>query len=525
MRLLEILRTIAKFRLHEYLPPGLRVAYRLVFFWQPTVTSKMTRGQALRQAMESLGPVFIKLGQMLSVRRDLLPDDVADELSKLQDAVPPDNWHEIKQVIEQSFGPNFFSLFQSIAETPLASASIAQVHNAIDSDGNLCVIKIVRPKIEKKISRDIKLARLIARVLHGLAVDFRRMRLPEVISNYDQVIHDELDLLREAANMSEFRRNFKDSGKLYVPEPDWERSSEKVLTMERIAGVPINQVNKFKNFKVDLKKLGELGVEIFFTQVFRDNFFHADMHPGNIFVNVDNPDDPSYVAVDFGIVGSLTTADQAFVAEGLLAFFNTDYHALAKVYIDSGWVRQDVHPGELQSAFRTVLEPVSNKPIADISLGKVLLRLFKVSKRFGMEIQPQLILLDKTLLYIEGVGKQLYPELDLWQTAKPFLEKWLDERLGFKSFLKHSAQELPKFLHELPQVPVNLSRALTRFANGEFKTDKDIVEVLNKNQVKTTYVILSAGSFVAGSILIALDKIILGIIALIAAVGLLVFKR
>jgi len=528
LRLFEILKTIARYRLYQYFPRALGKIYKIIFFWQPQISKDTKRGVALRKALESLGPVFVKLGQMLSVRRDLLPDDIADELNKLQDAVPPDDWQHIKQVIEKSFGADFFKLFKSIDETSIASASIAQVHNAVDTDGNLCVVKVVRPNIERKIHRDIKLARVIAKTLHALSSEIKRMRLPEVINDYDRVIHDELDLLKEAANMSELGRNFKDSGKLYVPKLDWDRSAERVLTMERISGVPVNQVDKLRKLNVDLKRLGELGVEIFFTQVFRDNFFHADMHPGNIFVNTSDPVNPSYVAVDFGIMGSLTEEDQLFVAQGLLAFFNSDYQELAKVYISSGWVREDVVLQELESAFRTVLEPVSNRPIADISLGKVLMRLFRVSKRFGMEIQPQLVLLDKTLIYIEGVGKQLYPELDLWQTAKPFLQKWMDEHLSLKSFIKQSAREFTKLLPELPKGPANINKVLVRLANGEVAgaaANKKIIATLKSNQRKNTFNILSAAGLVAGGVLIGADKITLGLIVVMLALGLLLFKK
>jgi ubiquinone biosynthesis protein len=461
MRSLFILRTLVKYRLAERIPhPLVRVLFRVCFFWQKKAPESLPLGAGLRQAMHDLGPMYIKLGQMLSVRRDLLDDAIADELESLQDQVPPESWEVIRRQIPEE-------KFRSIEVQPLASASIAQVHRAIDQHGRHCVIKVVRPNISTTIERDIRLAKRLARVLTALSGDVKRLRLAEVIADYERVIHQELDLSREAANMSHVRRNFAGAGILKVPEVYWECSSEQILVMEEVSGISVNDIATLKARQVNFKKLAELGVEIFFTQVFRDNFFHADMHPGNIFINAANPECPSYVAVDFGIMGSLTPEDRFFLAESLLAFFDNDYEKLADVYMNSGWVPSTTRRDELTGAFRTTLEPVAHKPISQISLAKVLMKLFRVSRTFGMEVQPQLVLLDKTLLYIEGLGKQIYPDLDLWQTAKPFLERWMSRHVSARELWRQSMAELPKFLESLPKTPANLNHAIARFAEPE----------------------------------------------------------
>jgi ubiquinone biosynthesis protein len=383
-------------------------------------------GVRIRRALEDLGPIFVKFGQILSTRKDLLPDDIASELTRLQDRVPPFPGALARQVVERAYGCPLEQVFQRFEETPLASASIAQVHTATLMDGTDVVVKVVRPGIEKVIRRDVSLLLYIAELAERYWREGRRLRPCEVVAEFQKTLYDELDLLREAANASQLRRNFSTSMLLYVPEVYWPHCQRNVMVMERIYGTPIGNIEELRRQGVDFKQLAERGVEIFFTQVFRDNFFHADMHPGNIFVGADH----RYIAVDFGIMGTLSPVDQHYLAENFLAFFHRDYRRVAELHVESEWVPAGTRVDEFEAAIRTVCEPIFERPLKDISFGHLLLRLFQTARRFNMEVQPQLVLLQKTLLNIEGLGRQLYPELDLWQTAKPFLERWMSEQVG-----------------------------------------------------------------------------------------------
>src|SRR5690606_32851206 len=394
------------------------------------------RGERLRLALIELGPIFVKFGQILSTRRDLLPLDVADELKHLQDRVPPFSSELARQRIEQSLARPIEQVFSEFDNAPLASASIAQVHAARLHTGEDVVVKLIRPGIRPIIRQDIALLFLFARLLERFWADGKRLHPVEIVADYEHTIFDELDMQREAGNTSQLRRNFEGSELIYIPQVYWNYTAGDVLVMERIHGIPIAEVEQLKAAGTDMKVLAERGVEIFFTQVFRDSFFHADMHPGNIFVSVENPLAPQYIAIDCGIVGTLTPEDQNYLARNLLAFFNRDYRQVAALHIESGWVPPHTRIDEFESAIRTVCEPIFERPLRDISFGQFLLRLFQTARRFDMEVQPQLVLLQKTLLNVEGLGRQLYPDLDLWSTAHPFLEKWLRDRIGPPGLIK-----------------------------------------------------------------------------------------
>lgn len=456
-RSLKIAHTFARYRLDTFfeelhLPWYLRCLLYLMP-WRYLISVQHSRAERLRLALEALGPVFVKFGQMLSTRRDLLPDDIANELKRLQDNVPPFSGAEAQHIIEKSLGESVEQLFTSFDVTPMASASVAQVHSAELQDGSEVVVKVIRPGIDKTIKKDIALLFTLARLVHAVWEEGRRLRPVEVVSEYEQTLLDELDLRKEAANGSQLGRNFENSSILYVPEIYWDLTRQNVLVMEKIHGIPVANVDELIDQGTDLKLLAERGVEIFFTQVFRDSFFHADMHPGNIFVSRDNPSNPQYIAVDFGIIGSLTPEDQSYLARNFLAFFTRDYKQVAQLHIDSGWVPADTNVTAFETAIRSVCEPIFNKPLKDISFGQVLLGLFQTARRFHMEVQPQLVLLQKTLLNIEGLGRQLYPELDLWQTGKPFLEQWMKDRVGPKAAYHSLKQQAPDWLDKMPHVP------------------------------------------------------------------------
>jgi len=457
-RLYEINRVLIRHNLDEliYAIPAFR-PLRFVYHLSPWNWNKRDRDPKpvrIRKALEDLGPVFVKFGQVLSTRRDMLPDDLADELAKLQDCVPPFPGNEAIKIIEDSLGKSVDEIYKTFDEVPLASASIAQVHTATLQDGREAIVKVVRPGIEKTIQHDIELMLLIAKMVKRFSNLGKRLRPVEVVKDYEKVIFDELDLGREAANASQLRRNHENSPDLYVPEVYWKYCTPKVLTMERIYGIPMGDKESLKSHHINMKVLGERGVEIFFTQVFKHNFFHADMHPGNIFIDASNPDNPKYIAVDFGIMGTLELQDQRYLAENLHAFFNRDYKRVAEAHIESGWVPPETKVSEFEAAIRTVCEPIFQLPIKEISYGKLLLRLFQTARRFNMEVQPQLILLQKTLLNIEGLGRELYPDLDLWVTAKPFLQRWMDEQTGFRHLFNGAKENLPKFMEQLPEMPV-----------------------------------------------------------------------
>ena len=411
------------------------------------------RGERIRLALEELGPIFIKFGQALSTRRDLLPEDIADELAKLQDRVPPFPGDQARLLIEKSLKKPVGELFASFDETPLASASIAQVHPAVLHDGRDVVVKVVRPNILPTIERDLEVLHTLAYLAEKSSADIRRLHPQDVVGEFDKTIHDELDLVREAANCGQLRRNFENSPLLYVPSIDWDFVQPNVMVQERIYGIQISDIAALKAANIDMRLLAERGVEIFFTQVFTHNFFHADMHPGNVFVSPHHPESPRYMAVDFGIMGSLTPEDQRYLAENFHAFFNRDYRRVAELHVESGWVPADTRINEFEAAIRTVSEPIFQRPLRDISFGHFLLRLFQTARRFNMEVQPQLVLLQKTLLNVEGLGRQLYLDLDLWTTAKPFIERWMMQRVGSKAAFNTLRHELPRVLALLPEIP------------------------------------------------------------------------
>ncbi|PJD96633.1 MAG: ubiquinone biosynthesis regulatory protein kinase UbiB [Legionella sp.] len=430
-------------------------SFRFISYLNPWHLQKKTRsqGEALRSSLEELGPIFVKFGQALSTRPDILPEDIAFELSKLQDKVAPFSSEQAIQIITQTYGMPPEALFAFFDPIPMASASMAQVHAATLKTGEEVVVKILRPNIQKIIQQDIHILYAFARFAYRYWPESRRLKPIEIVREFERTLLDELDLLREAANGAQLRRHFNHSPLLYIPEMHWSYARQNVLVMERIRGIPISDLSQLRDQGINIKKLAERGVEIFFTQVFRDRFFHADMHPGNIYVSYEHKENPQYICIDFGIIGTLNDNDQRYLAHNLIAFFNRDYQQVAKLHIESGWVRRDTRIEEFESAIRTVCEPIFEKPLKDISFAQVVLKLFQVARRFHMEVQPQLVLLQKTLLAIEGLGRQLYPELDLWATAKPFLERWVKEQVGPKNLIHQLQQNLPFFVEQLPHLP------------------------------------------------------------------------
>lgn len=467
VRLFRILHIFTRYRLDQLLlqlplPWFARLLLK-IGPWRLHRAPKLSRGARLRRACEDLGPVFIKFGQILSTRRDLLADDLALELARLQDKVPPFPSDLARLRIEEQLGQTIDEVFASFTDQPLASASVAQVHSARLHDGTEVVVKVTRPGVGATIHQDIQWLFLAARTLERFSSEGRRLRPVEVVNDYEKTIFDELDLYREAANASQLRRNFEDSALLYIPQIYWKWCRHKVMVMERISGVPVTDMETLLDQRTDMKKLAEVGVEIFFTQVFRDSFFHADMHPGNIFVSRSHPWQPQYIAIDFGIVGSLNPEDQDYLARNLLAFFKRDYRRVAQLHIDSGWVPAGTRVNEFEAAIRSVCEPIFARPLKDISFGQLLLRLFQVARRFNMEIQPQLVLLQKTLLNIEGLGRQLYPDLDLWSTAQPYLERWMRERM----MPQHQVRVLHQQLEQIPPLLTSTRHAMERLAQQE----------------------------------------------------------
>ena len=460
------------------------------------------RGVRIRKTLEELGPIFVKFGQALSTRKDLLPDDIAEELVKLQDRVPPFPSDIACRIIEQELGIPLDQTFAEFDPNPLASASVAQVHAARLLTGEAVVVKVLRPDIENRIHSDIALLYELARLAERFWSEARRLRPLEVVAEFEKTTLDELDLIREAANAAKLRRNFENSEIIYVPEIHWPLSRQKVMVMERIHGIPVGEIEQLRAGGADFKLLAERGVEIFFTQVFRDNFFHADMHPGNIFVDLP----AKYIAVDFGIVGSLSLSDQHYLAENFLAFFNRDYRKVARMHVESGWVPSTTRIEEFESAIRGVCEPIFEKPLRDISFGQLLLRLFQTARRFDMHVQPQLVLLQKTLLNIEGLGRQLYPDLDLWQTAKPFLEKWFQERMGPKAKLNQFMAQFPEIAHQLPEVPSLIYKALDNAAYSKQSSEAQTRELarlrkqIESNQQSTLWAIIVGALMISAAI-------------------------
>ncbi len=487
-RLLRILSVVWRYRLDEIVVSSLRnpALVRLVA-WTTFGAPREARGIRLRRALEDLGPIFVKFGQVLSTRRDLLPPDVADELAKLQDRVPPFPSDVAIREIERGLGRPLDEVFASFEREPVASASIAQVHFAVVKDaphaGKEVAVKVLRPNMMQAIEKDLSLMQIGATLVERLWRDGKRLRPRDVVAEFDMILHDELDLMREAANASQLRRNFAGSRLLVVPEMYFDYCSENVLVMERMHGIPISQVERLKEAGIDIKKLSRDGVTLFFTQVFDHAFFHADMHPGNILVGINGDQFNKYIGLDYGIVGTLTESDKNYLAQNFLAFFRRDYKRVAELHLESGWVPEDTRVEALEGAVRACCEPVFDKPLKDISLGIVLLRLFQASRRFNVEIQPQLVLLQKTLLNVEGLGRQLDPDLDLWKTAKPFLERWMEEQVGLRGMEAKLRQEALQWSFLLPQLPRLMHGALTRHRDADRLIDE--VRLLRREQQLT----------------------------------------
>ena len=457
LRLLKIYRVANKYRLGELFKSfgQARLLSTVLGLPLPCVSGleNMSRGERLRRALEELGPIFIKFGQLLSTRRDMVPEDIADDLAGLQDNVPPFDEQQAIKLIEEALNDKIENLFNDFSATPLASASVAQVHAAQLPSGEEIVIKVIRPGIQEIITQDIALLKSIATFVENNIDQGKRLKAVEVVQDYEYIIHDELNLMSEGANATQLKRNFENSDLLYVPEVYWDYCRLNVLVMERIYGIPVSQIEELKAAGINLKLLAERGVEIFFTQVFDHSFFHADMHPGNVFVSREHPEQPQYIALDCAIIGTLSKDDQYYLARNLLAIFKRDYRKVAELHVECGWVPPDTPINAFESTMRSVCEPIFQKPLKDISFGMLLLQLFRTASRFNMEVQPSLVLLQKTLLNIEGLGKQLYPELDLWENALPFLENWQRERLSPISNLKNISEKIPEWLEQLPQLP------------------------------------------------------------------------
>jgi ubiquinone biosynthesis protein len=474
LRLLQIQRALVRHGLDDFVrATHLYRPFRFLVLLSPWTwfqrSRGVTRGERLRLALEELGPIFVKFGQAVSTRRDLLPVDIADELAKLQDRVPPFEGAIAIATVEAAFGKPIGEIFADFQLAPLAAASIAQVHVATLKSGQEVIVKVLRPRMREVIERDLQVLEALALLADEYWEEGRRLRPVEVVAEYRKTVMDELDLLREAGNASQLRQNFRGSNLLYVPEVYWDYCRINVMVMERIHGIIVSQVDELRARGTNIRKLAENGVEIFFTQVFRHNFFHADMHPGNIFVQVEDPENPRYAAIDFGIVGTLDARDQHYLAENFLAFFERNYHRVAALHVESGWVPATTRIDELETAVRTVCEPIFNKPLKDISFAQVLLRLFETARRFEMRVQPQLILLQKTLLNVEGLGRQLYPELDLWNTAQPVLRAWMRERASPRTLLRSLRQQLPDALETLRLMPRIINVAVRAAADGEFR--------------------------------------------------------
>jgi ubiquinone biosynthesis protein len=513
-RLLTIHRVLVRYGLDDYVrATHLYRPLRFVFWlspWTWFTRRRGTRGERLRRALEDLGPIFVKFGQVVSTRRDLLPPDIAEELAKLQDRVPPFDGALAKARIETSLGRPVSELLGSFDSVPLAAASIAQVHAATLTDGREVVVKVLRPGMRQAVDRDLEVLHALAGLAEQYWPDSRRFRPREAVVEYEKTILNELDLMREAGNASQLKRNFAGSGKLHVPEMHWELCRQDVMVMERVRGIPISDVARLRELGTDIRKLAENGVEIFFTQVFRHNFFHADMHPGNIFVDVADPKNPRYAAVDFGIVGTLDPRDQLYLAGNFLAFFERDYRKVAVLHLESGWVPTGTRVDELESAVRTVCEPIFDKPLKDISFGVVLLHLFEVARRYRMQVQPQLILLQKTLLNIEGLGRQLYPELDLWKTALPILRDWMRERAGPRSVLGSLREHWPDVAEAIKVLPVIARRAIRRAYDEELvlRTESQSLEKLRaeltRQRLRSDSIVAAAAVFLGGVVWVSL---------------------
>ena len=515
-RLITIQKTLIRYGLDEIaFASNSSRSVRILFYlfpWNWFGRKHGPRGERLRCALEDLGPIFIKFGQILSTRRDFLPEDVAQEFSKLQDRVPPFPGEQARTIIEDAFGKKIDEIFLEFDETPLASASIAQVHAAKMKDGREMIVKVVRPDVEEIIRRDLGLMYFLAEKAERYTVDGRRLGPVNVIAEFEKTLLGELDLMREAANASQLRRNFADSDKLYVPEVCWDLTHKNVMVMERISGIPVDDIESLKAAGVDLKWLAEAGVEIFFTEVLRDSFFHADMHPGNIFVSPPEPGKPAKImVVDFGIMSSLSKFDQRYLAENFMAFLDRDYRRVAELHVESGWVPVGTRIDEFEFAIRTVCEPLFDRSLTEISFGTMLLRLFQTARQFGMVIMPQLLLLQKTLVNIEGLGRQLYPELDIWKTARPLFEYWMHDRLGVRGLAKGLKENLPRWLDRLPDLPNKTIDIIEKIRDGKIQVEikapeleKIRTEIRQSNQ-RSVLATIGSAFIICAAVIFGLD--------------------
>ncbi len=514
-RMLAIQRVLVKYGLDDIIKEThLLRPMRFLFYLAPRRRdSSAPLGERIRLALEELGPIFVKFGQAISTRRDLLPPDIADELAKLQDAVPPFPADQAIAILDGAYGRPVDRVFKRFDAEPLAAASIAQVHTAQLTSGQEVIVKVLRPGVHEQIDRDLGVLRMLASLADRYWVHGKRLKPIEVVNEYEHTILDELDLMREAANTAQLKRNFQNSDMLYVPDVHWDYCRPEVLVQERIYGTPISDMEALRAAGTNIQVLAENGVEIFFTQVFRHNFFHADMHPGNIFVIHTDPEKPKYAAVDFGIVGTLSPEDQRYLAENFLAFFDRNYHRIAKLHLDSGWVPPGTRVDQLETAVRTVCEPIFNKPLAEISFAQVLMRLFRVAQRFNVEIQPQMILLHKTLFNIEGLGRQLYPQLDLWKTAHPVLKQWMDEQVGGRAMLKDVRDNLPQLRDALRELPAILHHLGEQAADGRIKLNLNSPELakirrqLDEQRRQRYWLAAGATSVLAGALVMTVGSI------------------
>ena len=513
-RLLQIQRVLLKYGLHDFVrATHLYAPLRFLFYLSPDTWLNPHRNASpavrLRLALEELGPIFVKFGQAVSTRRDLLPTDVADELAKLQDRVPPFPGTLARAIVESRYGRPVSEAFSEFEETPLAAASIAQVHAARLPDGKEVVVKVLRPDMRESIERDLEVLYALAELAQTYWRDGRRLRPREIVAEYEKTVIDELDLMREAANASQLKRNFAGSDLLYVPEVYWDYCRLDVMVMERIHGIPISDMERLRALGTDIRLLAENGVRIFFTQVFRHNFFHADMHPGNIFVMVEEPARPRYAAVDFGIVGTLDPRDQHYLAANFLAVFDRDYRRVAELHVESGWVPAGTRVDEIESAVRTVCEPIFDRPLEDISFATLLVRLFDISRRFNVELQPQLMLLQKTLVNVEGLGRELYPQLDVWHTAAPILREWMRERMSPRQIFHNMRMQLPELIEAARVLPGILKSTLQRAEGGMLRmlVETPAVELLHaelrRGHRRRDAVILGATALLGGIVWLA----------------------